>query len=54
MADTAAHAGRDPDRVCFIAALRIARRSRAQGAFPPPRNTLNKQKPPGTTPSTGS
>jgi hypothetical protein len=35
MADTAAHAGRDPDRVSFIAALRIARRSTAQGAFSP-------------------
>ncbi|MCY7290516.1 MAG: IS4 family transposase [Cryobacterium sp.] len=35
MADTAAHAGRDPDRVSFIAALRIARRGAAQGAFSP-------------------
>ena len=36
MADAAAHAGRDPDRVSFVAALRIARRSIAQqGAFPP-------------------
>jgi hypothetical protein len=35
MADTAAHAGRDPDRVSFTAALRIARRSTAQGAFSP-------------------
>ena len=35
MADTAAHAGRDPDRVSFVAALRIARRSIAQGDFPP-------------------
>jgi hypothetical protein len=37
MADTAAeHAGRDPDRVSFVAALRIARRSTAQqGGFPP-------------------
>ena len=35
MADTAAHAGRDPDRVSFVAALRIARRSTAQGAFSP-------------------
>jgi hypothetical protein len=36
MADTASHAGRDPDRVSFVAALRIARRSIAQqGAFPP-------------------
>ena len=32
----AAHAGRDPDRVSFVAALRISRRSIAQqGAFPP-------------------
>jgi hypothetical protein len=36
MADTAEHAGHDPDRVSFVAALRIARRSVAQqGAFPP-------------------
>jgi hypothetical protein len=35
MADTAAHAGRDPDRVSFVAALRIARRSTGQGAFSP-------------------
>ncbi len=35
MADAAAHAGRDPDRVSFVAALRIARRSVAQGSFPP-------------------
>lgn len=36
MFDAAAHAGRDPDRVSFVAALRIARRSIAQaGAFPP-------------------
>lgn len=36
MADTAEHAGRDPDRVSFVAALRIARRSIAhQGDFPP-------------------
>lgn len=36
MAGTAAHAGRDPDRLSFVAALRIARRSVAgQGAFPP-------------------
>jgi hypothetical protein len=35
MADTAAHAGRDPDRVSFVKALRIARRSTGQGAFPP-------------------
>lgn len=37
MADTAAHAGRDPDRVSFVAALRIARRSMAQGSFSPSR-----------------
>ena len=36
MADTAAHAGHDPDRVSFVKALRIARRSVAQSAFPPP------------------
>jgi hypothetical protein len=35
MADTAAHAGHDPDRVSFIKALRIARRSIAQGGFSP-------------------
>lgn len=36
MADAAAHAGRDPDRVSFVAALRICRRSIAhQGDFPP-------------------
>ena len=35
MAATAEHAGRDPDRVSFVAALRIARRSIAQGAFSP-------------------
>jgi len=36
MFDAAATAGRDPDRVSFVAALRIARRSIAQqGAFPP-------------------
>ncbi len=36
MADTATHAGRDPDRISFVAALRIARRSIAQqGDFPP-------------------
>jgi len=33
--DAAAHAGRDPDRVSFVAALRIARRSVAQRTFPP-------------------
>jgi hypothetical protein len=35
MADTAAHAGRDPDRVSFVAALRIARRSLSHSSFPP-------------------
>ena len=36
MADTAAQAGDDPDRVSFVAALRLARRSIAhQGDFPP-------------------
>ena len=36
MFDAAEAAGRDPDRVSFVAALRIARRSIAgQGAFPP-------------------
>ena len=36
MFDAAATAGRDPDRVSFVAALRISRRSIAQtGAFPP-------------------
>ena len=35
MAETAAHAGHDPDRVSFVAALRIARRSIGQGSFSP-------------------
>ena len=36
MADVAHHSGHDPDRVSFVAALRIARRSVApRGAFPP-------------------
>lgn len=36
MAEAAEHAGRDPDRVSFVAALRISRRSIAQqGAFSP-------------------
>lgn len=36
MFDAATHAGHDPDRVSFVAALRISRRSIAQqGAFPP-------------------
>ena len=36
MAETALHAGHDPDRMSFVAALRITRQSVAQqGAFPP-------------------
>jgi hypothetical protein len=36
MFDAALHAGHDPDRISFVAALRISRRSIAQqGAFPP-------------------
>jgi len=36
MYETAEHAGHDPDRVSFVVALRISRRSIAQqGAFPP-------------------
>jgi len=36
MTEAAAHAGHDPDRVSFVAALRITRQSVAhQGAFPP-------------------
>jgi hypothetical protein len=36
MTDAAAHRGHDPDRVSFVAALRITRQSIAQqGAFPP-------------------
>lgn len=36
MAEAATHAGRDPDRVSFVAALRITRQPVAhQGAFPP-------------------
>lgn len=36
MAEAAVHAGHDPDRVSFVAALRITRQSIAQqGAFPP-------------------
>ena len=36
MFDAAIEAGRDPDRISFVAALRISRRSIAQqGAFPP-------------------
>lgn len=36
MAQTALHAGHDPDRMSFVAALRITRKSVAQqGAFPP-------------------
>lgn len=38
MVEAAEHAGHDPDRVSFVAALRISRRSIAQqGAFPPSR-----------------
>ena len=38
MYEAAEHAGHDPDRVSFVAALRISRRSIAQqGAFPPSR-----------------
>ena len=37
MVDAAAHAGRDPDRVSFVAALRIARRAVAQSFSPPQR-----------------
>ena len=35
MADTAAHSGHDPDRVSFVKALRLARRSATQGASSP-------------------
>lgn len=35
MADTAIHAGHDPDRVSFVKTLRMVRRSVTQGAFPP-------------------
>lgn len=35
MAQAAVHAGHDPDRTSFVAALRIARATIAQGAFPP-------------------
>lgn len=36
MFDAAAHSGHDPDRVSFVTALRVSRRSIAQqGAFPP-------------------
>ena len=35
MVEAAQHAHRDPDRVSFVAALRIARRSVAQGDFSP-------------------
>lgn len=35
MADTAGHFGHDPDRISFVAALRIARHSLAKGDFPP-------------------
>ena len=36
MAEAATHSGHDPDRVSFIAALRIVRQTVSQqGAFPP-------------------
>ena len=36
MAEAALYAGHDPDRVSFVAALRITRQTVAhQGAFPP-------------------
>jgi hypothetical protein len=35
MADVAVQTGRDPDRVSFVAALRIARDSARQGGFSP-------------------
>ena len=36
MAEAATHSGRDPDRVSFVAALRITRQTLAHpGAFPP-------------------
>ncbi|MGC9156291.1 MAG: IS4 family transposase [Ferrimicrobium sp.] len=35
MADTAEHSGHDPDRISFVAALRIARHSVAKGDSPP-------------------
>ena len=36
MADAAQHSGHDPDRMSFVAALRISRQSIApRGAFPP-------------------
>jgi len=42
MFDAALHAGHDPDRVSFVAALRTSRRSIAQqGAFPPDENDLS-------------
>ncbi|MBE7195176.1 MAG: transposase, partial [Gordonia polyisoprenivorans] len=38
MVEAASHAGRDPDQVSFVAALRITRQSVAhQGDFPPSR-----------------
>jgi len=39
MADTARHRGHDPDRISFVAALRITRHSVAKGDFPPSRNS---------------
>ncbi|MDN5933387.1 MAG: IS4 family transposase [Pseudonocardia sp.] len=51
MADTARHAGQDPDRVSFVAALRIARRSiPQQGAYP--RTCVTRSAGSGGTPST--
>jgi hypothetical protein len=39
MFDAAEYAGHDPDRMSFVAAMRISRRSIAQqGAFPPSRH----------------
>lgn len=35
MVDTALHAGHDPDRVSFVKALRVVRRSVTQGSFSP-------------------
>jgi len=39
MADAAHHSGNDPDRISFVAALRIARQSIAPGALFPPEDT---------------
>jgi len=35
MTDTALHTGHDPDRVSFVKALRVVRRSVTQGSLPP-------------------